>query len=100
MPLCVVLVPPLANPLPSLLVGMPFCHVPPLPMPIPPMDIDVSHACIEKLCVSIQEKVLQTREVLKDMLNNTKSIWKKNSKNKCEALILEMFWCQRLRAQV
>jgi hypothetical protein len=66
----------------------------------PSYDIDVSHACIETLCVSIQEEVLQTTEALEDMLKNTKNIWKKNSKNKFEALMLAMFWCQRLRAQV
>jgi hypothetical protein len=99
-PLCVVLVPSLVNPLPLLLVGVPFCHVPPLLMLVPPMDIDVSHACVEKLCVTIQKKVLQTREALEDTLNNMKSILKKNSKHKCEALMLELFWCQRLRAQV
>jgi hypothetical protein len=94
-----VLVPPLVDPLPLLLVGVPFCHVPPLPMLVSPVDIDVSHACIEKLCVSIQEKVLQTREAFEDTLNNMKNIWKKTQK-KCEALMLEMFWHQRLRAQV
>jgi hypothetical protein len=30
-------------------------------------------------------KSLQTREALKDTLNNMKSILKKNSKNQCEA---------------
>jgi hypothetical protein len=95
-----VLVPPLADPLPLLLLGVPFCHVPPFAYACPSYDIDVSHACIGKLCVFIQEKVLQTREALADMLNNTKNIWKKNSTNKCEALMLEMFWHQRLRAQV
>jgi hypothetical protein len=38
-----------------------------------------------------QEKVLQPREALEDTLNNMKSIWKKNSKKKCKALMLEMF---------
>jgi hypothetical protein len=76
-----VLVPPLANPLPLLLAGVPFCHVPPLPMLFPPMTL-MYHMHALKNCASpFKKKFCKQEKLLKTHSTTQKTFRRKPKKS-------------------
>jgi hypothetical protein len=79
-----VLVPPLANPLPLLLAGVPFCHVPPLPMLVPPMTL-MYHMHALKNCASPFKKKFCKQEKLSKIHSTTQKTFRRKPKKSMQS---------------